>query len=292
MTNFKRATLLLVFFFVCHASAPGQDAMDAVRKLEAEKKGIGWRVRHIVSESKVRYDAEGKLVGKVRPGRWTLNSIVEVQSIELKDGILKIKGNWFLLNYSRAIHRFRPVRTSEGVEIQIQTKPAPNGDVNIQREWNKAFLTVDESYPEGIQQYWKPFLGCVVTPDTDECRYFEKKSWEPDVYNVNAVSSWKPAYPDVYELGGDVTPPKARSKVEPVYTQVARNAGVEGTVLLHAIITKEGKPRIMRIVRPVGYGLEESAAEALSRWTFQPATLMGQPVNVSLSIEVNFNVKN
>jgi TonB family protein len=98
-------------------------------------------------------------------------------------------------------------------------------------------------------------------------------------------------YPDVYELGGDVIPPKARSRVEPVYTQVARNAGVEGTVLLHAIVTKEGKTRIMRIVRPVGYGLEESAAEALSRWTFQPGTLMGQPVNVSLFIEVNFNVK-
>ena len=112
------------------------------------------------------------------------------------------------------------------------------------------------------------------------------------MYDVSPVSSWKPLYPDVYEVGGDVIPPKSRSRVEPLYTQGARNAGIEGTVVLHAIVTKEGKTRILRIVRPVGFGLEESAAEALSRWTFQPGTLMGQPVNISLFIEVTFSMKN
>jgi TonB family protein len=293
MTKPNLSAFFLMLFFACHASAlaQAQDATDAVRKLEAEKKGIGWRVRHIVAESKIRYDAGGKLIGRTRPGRWSLNSIVEVERIELKEGILKIKGNWFLLNYSRSIRRFRPVRTSDAVEIQIQTKPGPDGKVNLLTEWEKAFLTVDENLPEGIQPYWKPFLECVVTPDTNECRYFEQKSMELDVYEVKPVYSWKPVYPDVYQVGGDVMPPQSRSRTEPEYTQVARKNGIEGTVLLHAIVTKEGKMQILRIVRPLGYGLEESAAEALSRWTFQPGTLKGQPVSVSLFIEVSFNLK-
>ena len=154
-----------------------------------------------------------------------------------------------------------------------------------------AFLTTTELYPEGIQAYWKPFVDCLVNPKTEECQFYEKKSWEPDVYDVNPVSSWEPDLPDVYKVGGDVSQPKVRSRVEPVYTLVARQARIQGTVLLQAIVTRDGGIQILRVIRPLGYGLEESAAEALSKWTFHPATLMGQPVNVTLFIEVNFNLK-
>jgi TonB family protein len=142
-----------------------------------------------------------------------------------------------------------------------------------------------------MQPYWRPFIGCVIKPDTDECRYYEKKSWEPDVYNVKPAPTWKPSYPDVYSIGNGVTPPKVRSRVDPEYSDVARFAKVTGTVLLEAIVTKTGGIEIQRVIRPLGYGLEENAAEALSQWVFEPATRMGQPVNVILYIEVNFNLQ-
>ena len=44
----------------------------------------------------------------------------------------------------------------------------------------------------------------------------------------------------------------------------------------------------MRVIRPIGFGLEESAAEALSQWVFEPGRRSGQPVDVQLEIEVNF----
>jgi TonB family protein len=142
-----------------------------------------------------------------------------------------------------------------------------------------------------MQTYWKPFIACIVNPKTEECEYYEKKSWEPDIDNTKAKLEWKPTYPDAYSVGGDVKAPKIKSRVEPQYTDVARSARVSGTVLLEAIVTKEGGVRILRVVRPLGYGLEENAAEALSRWSFEPATRMGQPVAVQLSIEVNFQLQ-
>jgi protein TonB len=79
--------------------------------------------------------------------------------------------------------------------------------------------------------------------------------------------------------------------VDPVYTQAGREQRVKGTVLLHAIVTDSGHVQILRIVLPIGFGLEEAAADALSQWTFEPATLKGKPVNVSLFIEVNFALR-
>jgi TonB family protein len=191
------------------------------------------------------------------------------------------------LNYSRGTHRFNSLR-SGSLEIEIETSPDVDGTINLNKEWNKAFLTSAEEYPLDMQPYWRPFISCVINPKTEECEYYEKKSWEPDVYNVNPASTWTPTYPDVYRIGGDVTPPKPRSKVDPQLTEIARSARVQGTVLLEAIVTKQGAVKILRIVRPLGFGLEENAAEALSQWTFQPAMRLGQPVDVLLQIEINF----
>ena len=66
---------------------------------------------------------------------------------------------------------------------------------------------------------------------------------------------------------------------------------MQGTVLLEAIVRANGRTEIVRVIRPLGYGLEENAAGALGQWVFEPGTRMGQPVDVLLTIEVNFNLR-
>jgi TonB family protein len=267
-----------------------QSSTAQARQLEQRYKGMLLRVRDLVSDSKVRYDAAGNLTGKWHPGRWTWHSSVEVTKVEMKDRLLKIQANRLLLNYNRGTHLFVPVR-SGAVNIEIETSPGADGNIDVEKEWNKAFLKPAEEYPLDMQPYWKPFIACVIRPKTDECEYYEKKSWAPDVYKINPTSNWKPDYPNVHHVGGDVKPPKVKSRVEPEYNEVARAGRVTGTVLLEAIVTKQGGIQILRVIRPLGYGLEENAAEALSQWVFEPGTRMGQPVDVLLDIEVNFNLR-
>ena len=141
---------------------------------------------------------------------------------------LRIKANRLLLNYNRGTHKFAALTTMQTLEIEIETSPGTDGKVNVDGEWNKAFLMPDEKYPLDMQPYWEPFIACLINLKTEECEYYEKKAWEPDVYNINPTSDWKPSYPGVYTVGNDVTPPKVRSRVQPQYTDVARIAKVEG----------------------------------------------------------------
>ena len=95
----------------------------------------------------------------------------------------------------------------------------------------------------------------------------------------------------VFRVGGGVTPPLVLQRVEPQYSEEARKARIQGTVVLEAIIRKDGSVDVMRIVKSLGYGLEENAIHALKQWRFKPGMRNGVPVDVALNIEVNFNLR-
>src|SRR5215467_1474145 len=95
----------------------------------------------------------------------------------------------------------------------------------------------------------------------------------------------------IFRVGGGVTPPTILSRVEPQYSEEARKARYQGTVVLEAIVRRDGTVDIQRIVRSLGFGLDENAIQALKQWRFRPGMRNGVPVDVSLNIEVNFNLR-
>jgi TonB family protein len=99
-----------------------------------------------------------------------------------------------------------------------------------------------------------------------------------------------PSASGAYRIGNGVTPPRLSSKVEPKYSEEARRAGFEGSVVLSVVVDTDGKPRDLRIIRPLGLGLDQKALEAVSQWRFFPGTKDGQAVPVQAQIEVNFRL--
>ena len=95
----------------------------------------------------------------------------------------------------------------------------------------------------------------------------------------------------VYRIGSDVTPPRIISKVDPSYTDEARAARIQGTVTLECVIRKDGNVEVRRIVRGLGYGLDDQATTALQQWKFEPGKKSGEPVAVMINVEVNFNLQ-
>jgi TonB family protein len=87
-----------------------------------------------------------------------------------------------------------------------------------------------------------------------------------------------------------VSPPTVIQRVEAQYSEEARRLGYEGTVVLEAVIRKDGTVDIRRVVRGLGLGLDENAVAALKQWRFRPGMTDGQPVDVSINIEVNFRL--
>lgn len=90
-------------------------------------------------------------------------------------------------------------------------------------------------------------------------------------------------------VGGDVSAPKKISSPAPQYTQAAREACVQGVVILEALVNKLGVVESVRILKDLPGGLGAAATKAVREWSFEPATSHdGQPVDVLYTLTVTF----
>ncbi len=94
----------------------------------------------------------------------------------------------------------------------------------------------------------------------------------------------------VYRVGGGISAPTAISAPDPDYTEEARRAKKQGTCVLWLIVDSSGHPRDIRVARGLGFGLDAKAIEAVKQWKFQPALKDGKPVDVQISVEVEFHL--
>jgi protein TonB len=93
-----------------------------------------------------------------------------------------------------------------------------------------------------------------------------------------------------YRVGGGVSAPKALYAPDPEYSEEARKAKYQGTVVLWVVVGPDGRPRDIKVQRTLGMGLDEKAMEAVRTWKFEPARLNGSPVAVQINVEVNFRL--
>jgi len=87
-----------------------------------------------------------------------------------------------------------------------------------------------------------------------------------------------------------VTMPHAIFVPDPEYTEQARKNKINGTVVVSLTVTVDGTTRDIKVVKGVGYGLDEKAVEAVSRWKFSPALKDGQLIEKEITAEVAFHL--
>ncbi|HUB81028.1 MAG TPA: energy transducer TonB [Bryobacteraceae bacterium] len=93
-----------------------------------------------------------------------------------------------------------------------------------------------------------------------------------------------------FNLGFGVSAPALLTQVQPEYTEEARKAKLQGTVVLYARIDPKGRAADIKVIRSLGMGLDEKAMDAVQRWKFKPGFKGGQAVAVEAAIEVNFRL--
>jgi TonB family protein len=87
-----------------------------------------------------------------------------------------------------------------------------------------------------------------------------------------------------------VTAPKLVRNTLPLYTEEARRRSIEGVVTVQAAFDIDGNFKVQRVVKGLGYGLDENALTALAKWRFIPAYKDGQRVSVLAEIDVSFSL--
>ena len=91
-------------------------------------------------------------------------------------------------------------------------------------------------------------------------------------------------------LGPGIRPPRATSIADPKYSDAARKAKINGIVVVAVAINEEGGVDDVKIVRALGYGLDQNAMAAARQWKFTPATKDGKPVAVQFNMEMTFKL--
>jgi TonB family protein len=87
-----------------------------------------------------------------------------------------------------------------------------------------------------------------------------------------------------------VVMPEILSKQKPIYTEEARAKRIEGEVLVEAVFEATGKVRVLRVVRGLGYGLDDAAIHAAEQIRFKPALVDGQPSDKTVVLHIIFQL--
>jgi TonB family protein len=166
--------------------------------------------------------------------------------------------------------------------VTVEAAVDEKGKVTVGRTVKSLGYGLDESALAALRQ-WKfcPALrgetpiGAVIQIDID--------------FKLAALP--RREFDDMEYAGSADSPPVVMKRVEPQYTDTARSARIGGTVVLQTVVQADGTAKVVKIVRPLPYGLTESAIHAIEQWTFTPAKAKGKAIPVSMLAEVNFNLE-
>jgi len=120
----------------------------------------------------------------------------------------------------------------------------------------------------------------------------ERLQVTPDNSEKPTVAETTSGKPSRLRIGGSVEAAKITTKVQPLYPESAKSAGISGTVVLHAVIGMDGRPLSLHVMNgQIDPDLARSAVEAVSQWRYQPTLLNGDAIEVDTTIMVNFTLQ-
>jgi periplasmic protein TonB len=98
-----------------------------------------------------------------------------------------------------------------------------------------------------------------------------------------------PPPPQAVRVGGQIKEPKKLKNVNPTYPDIAKQARVQGVVILECTISPQGRVTDVKVLRGIPL-LDQAAIDAVKQWVYSPTLLNGVPVPVIMTVTVNFRL--
>jgi TonB family protein len=266
------------------SSAWASDSLN--NQLNSDYAGKVLTLRRFYGGEHLSFHSDGSLKTSAPVGPWTLDAQIEVQKIELHGDLLIIKGRRIHRIFDAQLKPLDELTTVENpqdkqqkdlekalrrlkAEIEIELPSERPDEKDVMAAMHAVFLTNSESMVDIVPSYWRA--------------YFAKQEGKPAPPQGNGpMNSFKPR--------GGMSPPHIAYQSDPEYSDEARKAKHQGTIVLSLAVDASGAPKDLQIVRPLGLGLDEKSIESVSKWTFRPARKDGEPVSVLINVEVNFRL--
>ena len=95
----------------------------------------------------------------------------------------------------------------------------------------------------------------------------------------------------VYKPGNGVSAPVVVKEVKPQYTAKAREAGIQGFVVLDCVVETDGSVGNVKVTKSLDEELDQQAVNAARQWRFEPGKKDGKAVRVQITLEMTFTLK-
>jgi TonB family protein len=277
MTHGKRAAIVFLGM-IGWVAALGQTApepsVDAEITVASLMVGRALFLRGFYLNDALTYDAAGKVQGAPKVGDWTLSAVNVLKVERQGKGEIELDGVRAAVRYNTDNHEFeRHVLKDEKVQVVI----ADPGDAKrLEAVLAEIFaVAIDPEMQRAMPDYWRHYFNPAL-------------AWPQDALDGQTI------YPldGGAEQSKDVVAPKVDHRVEAKYGDQALRDKVQGSVELRVVVDANGVPRRVTIARPLGYGLDASAVEAIEKWRFTPGMRGGSPVGTSTVVEEQFSLAN
>jgi protein TonB len=106
---------------------------------------------------------------------------------------------------------------------------------------------------------------------------------------VGGIPAPPPPPPEAVRVGGDIQAPTKIKEMKPIYPQIAQTAKISGVVIIEATIGRDGRVKDAKILRSIQL-LDQAALDAVKQWVYTPTKLNGVPVEVIMTVTVNFTL--
>lgn len=287
-------------------------ANELEQQLRDQYKGKTLLLRNFYTGESLHYDASGHLLKSASPGDWTVDGIVYVNDVKASGHHLTIRAERLTMGWE-GYTAFYPLQGPQGklgkeyeetrkLHIEADFSPSELAVDSAKTLLATIFLTSQDRFAELVPDYWRP---CVLAGLTGkESKKYSRCNFSPEFLRVPGVAyppekkeadaapatTPSPVGGNFYAGKGGVTRPKPISNPEPDFGPEARLAQYQGTVTLMLVVDKTGGVRDVRILSPLGCGLDRRAVESVLAWKFNPATKDDAPVPVELAVEVSFRL--
>jgi len=248
------------------------------------------------------------------PEDWTVAGVVLVEGLRVSGDSLRIEARrlhlgWLTGGFQELHDHVSNLQKSEKedrslrIEADLGSATAEAAEAAL----SQIFLTSKDNFTDLVPDYWKACVASALTPATSEQGRAKAGPptpschLSPDFLAIPGIAYNPASHVDtqtnsegtgavVSYIGHGITPPKALSQHDPEFSDEARRAHYQGTVVLGLVVDKSGTPTNISILTPIGAGLDAKAVKVVKGWRFQPATKDGEPVAVQIAVEVDFHL--
>jgi len=285
----RAARFACVLLLLAVVPAAGQDLRQLEQQLRTEYKGKALWLRSCYAGSSLSFDVQGNLLHPGRVAGCAANQQVQVDGLKLEPGKMRLDCRR-LISYFDTQGILKAIRTHDEVKIEIGMGTALD-QAALDAALGKVFHVSNDPLPQPPP-----------APEQYKSERFEFKPGKPLVVRQKGTSEWKQVTEisepidvgvlddgqPLYIFSGGLKPPTVLKAADPDYPGGFPGVSKD-SVLVSTILDNEGFVRTMRLKQPTSSSAERSVLEAVSQWTFKPATWQGKPVAVAFMVEVNFH---